>query len=83
MICFIVTANDKIYYIDNLKETRVKLGIYQKLYMKFLKRGASLREVASIEWDNLVVCYYLSASKIWCDEMGGLGGRGLIRGGLL
>jgi len=25
MICFIVTANDKIYYIDNLKETRVKI----------------------------------------------------------
>ena len=35
MICFIVTANDKFYYIDNLKETRVKLCIYQKLYMKF------------------------------------------------
>jgi hypothetical protein len=36
-----------------------------------LKSGL-IRGVASLEDDNLVVLYYLSASEIWSDKRGGL-----------
>jgi hypothetical protein len=40
-----------------------------------LKSGL-IREVASLEGDNLVVLYYLSASEIWPDKRGGLSWEG-------
>jgi hypothetical protein len=37
------------------------------------------REVSSLEENNLVAFYYLSASEIWLDRRAACGGRGLIR----
>jgi hypothetical protein len=39
--------------------------------------------MASLEGDNLVVFYYLSASEIWPVEMSGLEWDGRIRCGLI
>jgi len=39
-----------------------------------------IRGLASLEGDNLVVFYYISASEIWPDNKGDIGGSGLIRG---
>jgi len=39
--------------------------------------------VASLQGDNLVLFYYLSASEIWPDKRVACGGSGLTRGGLL
>ena len=38
---------------------------------------------ASLEGDNLVVFYYLSASEIWPDKRVVFSGSGFIREGLL
>jgi len=35
-------------------------------------KSGLLREVASLEWDNLVVFYYLIAYEFWPYKRGGL-----------
>ena len=40
-------------------------------YLSALKSDL-IRGVVSLENDNLVVLYYLSASEIWSDKRGGL-----------
>jgi hypothetical protein len=44
-----------------------------------LKSGLII-EVASLEEDNLLVFYYLSASEIWPDKLCGLCVKGLLEG---
>jgi hypothetical protein len=48
----------------------------------YLKTGL-IREMASLEGDNLVVFYYRSVSENWPDKRGGLAGRGQSSGILL
>jgi hypothetical protein len=48
----------------------------------YLKTGL-IRGMASLEWDNLVVFYYLSVSEIWPDKRDGLSGGGQSSGILL
>jgi hypothetical protein len=45
-----------------------------------LKNGL-IRGVASLEGDNLVDLFYLSADEIWSDKRATFDGSGLISGG--
>ena len=45
----------------------------------FRANQSLIRAVASLEKDNLVVFYYLSASEIWLDKRDGFGGSGHLR----
>jgi hypothetical protein len=47
--------------------------------VRCLKSGLII-EVASLEEDNLLVFYYLSASEIWPDKVCGLCVKGLLEG---
>jgi hypothetical protein len=44
----------------------------------YLKTGL-IREMASLEGDNLVVFYYHSVSENWPDKRGGLSGSDTLR----
>ena len=48
-----------------------------------MKKSVLVRGVLSLEGDNLVVFYYLSASEICPDKGAAIGESGIIRGGLL
>ena len=43
-----------------------------KATLSAMKKCDFIRGVISLDWDNLVVFYYLSASGIWPDKKGGL-----------
>jgi hypothetical protein len=65
----------KYHQIVTLQRGHPSISVY-------LKTGL-IREMASLEGDNLVVFYYHSVSENWPDKRGGLSGRGQSSGILL
>ena len=52
-----------------------------KATLSAMKKCDFIRGVTSLDWDNLVVFYYLSASGIWPDKKGGLWWEGPYKKG--
>ena len=48
------------------------LSTRYKVTLSAMKKCDFIRGVTSLDWDNLVVFYYLSDSGIWPDKKGGL-----------